>query len=115
MTPGPYTFILPATREVPKRLQNPRRRTIGLRVPDHPFVRAILEELAEPIMSSTLLLPGDESPMTDPLEIEQRIGHEIEAIIEAGPVGIEPTSVIDLTDGYVKVLRKGRGDVSALV
>jgi tRNA threonylcarbamoyl adenosine modification protein (Sua5/YciO/YrdC/YwlC family) len=115
MTPGPYTFILPATREVPKRLQNPRRRTIGLRVPDHPVVRAILEELAEPIMSSTLLLPGDERPMTDPFEIDQRIGHEIEAIIEAGSVGIEPTSVIDLTDGYAKVLRKGRGDVSALV
>ena len=115
MTPGPYTFILPATREVPKRLQNPKRRTIGLRVPDHPVVRSILEELGEPIMSSTLLLPGDERPMTDPFEIDQRIGHEIEAIIEAGPVGIEPTSVIDLTDGYAKVLRKGRGDVSALV
>ena len=115
MTPGPYTFILPATREVPKRLQNPRRRTIGLRVPDHPFVRAILEELGEPIMSSTLLLPGDERPMTDPLDIEERIGHKIEAIIEAGPVGIEPTSVIDMTEGYAKVLRKGRGDVSALV
>lgn len=115
MTPGPYTFILPATREVPKRLQNPRRRTIGLRVPDHPLVRSILQELAEPIMSSTLSLPGDDTPMTDPLEIEERIGHEIEAIIEAGAVGIEPTSVIDMTDGYAKVLRKGRGDVSALV
>ena len=115
MTPGPYTFILPATREVPKRLQNPKRRTIGLRVPDHPVVRSILAELDEPIMSSTLLLPGDERPMTDPFEIDQRIGHEIEAIIEAGPVGIEPTSVIDLTDGYAKVLRTGRGDVSALV
>ncbi len=115
MTPGPYTFILPATREVPKRLQNPKRRTIGLRVPDHPVVRSILEELDEPIMSSTLLLPGDERPMTDPFEIDERIGHEIEAIIEAGSVGIEPTSVIDLTDGYAKVLRKGRGDVSALV
>jgi len=86
-----------------------------LRVPDHRVVRAILEELGEPIMSSTLLLPGHERPMTDPLEIEQQIGHEIEVIIEAGPVGIEPTSVIDLTDGYAKVLRKGRGDVSALV
>ena len=96
MTPGPYTFILPATREVPKRLQNPKRRTIGLRVPDHPFVRALLEVLGESIMSSTLLLPGDEEPMTDPLEIDERIGHEIEAIVDAGPVGIEPTSVIDL-------------------
>jgi tRNA threonylcarbamoyl adenosine modification protein (Sua5/YciO/YrdC/YwlC family) len=115
MTPGAYTFILPATREVPKRLQNPKRRTIGLRVPDHPVVRAILEELGEPIMSSTLLLPGDELPMTDPLEIEARIGHAIEAIIDAGPVGIEPTSVIDMTDGYAKVLRVGRGDVSAFL
>lgn len=115
MTPGPYTFILPATREVPKRLQNPRRRTIGLRVPDHSLVRALLKELEEPIMSSTLLLPGDEYPLTDAHEIDRRIGHSIEAIVEAGPVGFEPTSVLDLTDGYAKVLRAGRGDVSAFV
>ena len=115
LTPGPYTFILPATREVPKRLQNPRRRTIGLRVPDHPIVRAILDELAEPIMSSTLLLPDDEQPLTDPYEIEERIGHNIEAIIEAGSVGLEPTSVIDMTEGFAKVLRVGRGDVSAFL
>ena len=115
MTPGPYTFILPATREVPKRLQNPKRRTIGLRVPDHPFVRAILDELAEPIMSSTLLLPGDDHPMTDPIEIEERIGHQIEAIVESGSVGIDPTSVIDMTGGHAEVLRVGRGDVSAFV
>jgi tRNA threonylcarbamoyl adenosine modification protein (Sua5/YciO/YrdC/YwlC family) len=115
MTPGPYPLILPATREVPKRLQNPKRRTIGLRVPDHPLVHAILDTLGEPIMSSTLSLPGDEHPMTDPIEIEERIGHEIEAIVEAGPVGIEPTSVIDLTEGHAQVLRVGRGDVSALV
>ena len=115
LTPGPYTFILPATREVPKRLQNPRRRTIGLRVPDHPVVDAILAELGEPIMSSTLLLPGDEHPMTDPVEINERIGHQIEAVIDAGPVWLEPTSVIDMTEGYAKVLRVGRGDVSAFV
>jgi tRNA threonylcarbamoyl adenosine modification protein (Sua5/YciO/YrdC/YwlC family) len=115
MTPGPYTFILPATREVPKRLQHPKRRTIGLRVPDHVLVRAVLEALGEPIMSSTLLLPGDELPLTDPHEIEARIGHEIDLIIDAGPTGIEPTSVIDLSDGTVRVLRVGRGDVSALV
>ena len=115
LTPGPYTFILPATREVPKRLQNPRRRTIGLRVPDHPVVNAILSELGEPIMSSTLLLPGDEHPMTDPVEIVERIGHQVEAVIEAGPVGLEPTSVIDLTAGFAEVLREGRGDVSAFV
>ena len=115
MTPGPFTFILPATREVPKRLQHPKRRTIGLRVPDHPLVRAVLDALGEPIMSSTLLLPGDELPLTDPLEIEERIGHEIDLIIDAGATGIEPTSVIDLSDDTVKVLRVGRGDVSAFL
>ena len=115
MTPGPYTFILPATREVPKRLQHPKRRTIGLRVPDHPLVRAVLDALGEPIMSSTLLLPGDELPLTDPLEIEERIGHEIDLIVDAGPTGIEPTSVIDISDDTVKVLRVGRGDVSAFL
>jgi tRNA threonylcarbamoyl adenosine modification protein (Sua5/YciO/YrdC/YwlC family) len=114
MTPGPYTFILPATREVPKRLQNPKRRTIGLRVPDHPVAQAILAELGEPIMSSTLSLPGDDMPMTDPHEIEDRIGNQIEAIVDAGPVGIEPTSVIDLSNGRVEILRVGRGDVSAI-
>jgi tRNA threonylcarbamoyl adenosine modification protein (Sua5/YciO/YrdC/YwlC family) len=115
MTPGPYTFILEATREVPKRLQNPKRRTIGLRVPDHALVRAMLESLGEPIMSSTLLLPGDDMPLTDPADIEDRIGNQIEAIVDAGPCGIEPTSVIDLSGGSAEVLRVGRGDVSQLV
>ena len=114
MTPGPYTFILPASRGVPKRLQNPRRRTIGLRVPDHPLVHAILEKLEEPIMSSTLSLPGDDLPLTDPVEIEERIGHEIDVIIDAGPTGIEPTTVLDLSHGTVEILRAGRGDISAL-
>jgi len=114
LTPGPYTFILEATREVPKRLQNPKRRTIGLRVPDHTLVHAMLESLGEPIMSSTLLLPGDDMPLTDPNEIEDRIGSQIEAIIDAGPTGIEPTSVIDLSGGTPAVLRVGRGDVSFL-
>jgi tRNA threonylcarbamoyl adenosine modification protein (Sua5/YciO/YrdC/YwlC family) len=115
LTPGPYTFILPATREVPKRLQNPKRRTIGIRVPDHALVRAMLELLGEPIMSSTLALPGDIRPLTDPLEIDRRIGHQVELIVAAGPTGIEPTSVIDLSGGTVEVLRVGRGDVSSLV
>ncbi len=115
MTPGPYTFILQATREVPKRLQNPRRRTIGLRVPDHPLVHAMLDSLGEPIMSSTLSLPGDDRPLTDPVEIEDRIGNQIDAIVDAGPTGIEPTSVIDLSGGSVEVLRIGRGDVSSLL
>lgn len=115
MTPGPYTFILQATREVPKRLQNPKRRTIGLRVPDHPLVLAMLDSLGEPIMSSTLLLPGDDRPLTDPAEIEARIGHQIDAIVDAGPTGIDPTSVIDLSGGSAEVLRVGRGDVGALL
>ena len=114
MTPGPYTFILQATREVPKRLQNPKRRSIGLRVPDHPFVRELLEVLGEPIMSSTLSLPGDDRPLTDPVEIDERIGHQVDVIVDAGPTGIEPTSVLDLTTGVVEILREGRGDVSAL-
>lgn len=113
MTPGPYTFILPATREVPKRLQHPKRRTIGLRVPDHALVRAMLDTLGEPIMSSTLSLPGDDMPQTDPHEIDRLIGHQIDVIIDAGPVGIDPTSVIDLSSGTAEVLRVGRGDVSA--
>jgi tRNA threonylcarbamoyl adenosine modification protein (Sua5/YciO/YrdC/YwlC family) len=113
LTPGPYTFILPATREVPKRLQNPKRRTIGLRVPDHALVAEMLESLGEPIMSSTLLLPGDDRPLTDPVEIDERIGSQIDAIVDAGPTGIEPTSVLDLTSGTVEVLRVGKGDVSA--
>ncbi len=112
MTPGPYTFVLRATREVPKRLQNPKRRTIGIRVPDHRFVQVMLAELGEPIMSSTLSLPGESMPLTDPLEIEERIGHQIEAIIDAGPAGVEPTSVLDLSSGNVEILRAGRGDVS---
>lgn len=115
MTPGPYTFILPATREVPKRLQNEKRRTIGLRVPDHAVVKAMLNTLGEPIMSGTLHLPGDDRPMTDPFEIEERIGRQIDAIIDAGPVGIEPTSVLSLSDHHVEVLREGRGDVSAFL
>ena len=112
LTPGPYTFILPATRQVPKMLQNPKRRTIGLRVPEHTVVHAILEALGEPIMSSTLTLPGDDMPLTDPLEIEERIGSRIELILDAGPTGLEPTTVLDLSGGAVEVLRVGRGDVS---
>lgn len=114
LTPGPYTVILQATREVPKRLQNPKRRTIGVRVPDHPVVAALLDALGEPIMSSTLLLPGDDMPLTDPHEINMRIGHEIEIVVDAGTTGIEPTTVIDLSGGAVEVLRKGRGDISFL-
>jgi len=114
LTPGPYTFILPATREVPKRLQNPKRRTIGLRVPDHAIVKAMLESLGEPIMSSTLLLPGDDVPLSDVSSIEERIGNQIDLAIDGGPTGIEPTTVIDLSSGAVEILRQGLGDTSSL-
>ena len=114
LTPGPYTFILQATREVPKRLQHPRRKTIGIRVPDNAIVQAILGALGEPIMSSTLTLPGDDTPLTAVDEIEARIGHQIDLIVEGGTAGIEPTSVIDLSEGSINILRKGRGDTTAL-
>jgi tRNA threonylcarbamoyl adenosine modification protein (Sua5/YciO/YrdC/YwlC family) len=114
LTPGPYTFILQATREVPKRLQNPRRKTIGIRVPDHAIVRAMLQALGEPIMSSTLTLPGEDTPLTDAHDIEARIGHQIDLIVDGGATGIEPTSVIDLSEGSINVLRQGRGDITAL-
>jgi tRNA threonylcarbamoyl adenosine modification protein (Sua5/YciO/YrdC/YwlC family) len=112
-TPGPYTFLLEATREVPKRLQNPKRRTIGIRVPDNPIVRLLLAELGEPIMSSTLLLPGESAPMTDPHEIKERLEHSVDVVIDGGPCGFEPSSVIDLSGPLPVVVRRGKGDVSA--
>lgn len=114
-TPGPYTFILRATREVPKRLQHPKRRTIGLRVPKNAIVQAMLRSLGEPIMSSTLSLPGDDLPLTDVHEIEDRIGNEIDIIVDGGPAGVTPTTVIDLSRGNIEILRHGLGDVSSLV
>ncbi|WP_116810283.1 L-threonylcarbamoyladenylate synthase [Steroidobacter cummioxidans] len=112
-TPGPYTFILQATKETPRRLQNEKRKTIGVRVPDHPVPIAILDELGEPIMSSTLLLPGDEHPMTDPREIQERLFHLVDAVIDSGNCGLEPSSVIDLAGPAPIVVRRGKGDVSA--
>ena len=114
LTPGPYTFILPATREVPKRLQNPKRRTIGLRVPDHEIVKAMLESLGEPIMSSTLLLPGDDIPLTEANDIQERIGHQIDLVVDGGTAGIEPSTVVDLSGGSIEILRHGLGDSSML-
>jgi len=113
-TPGPYTFILEATREVPRRLMNPKRRTIGIRVPDHPVPQLLLQELGEPLMSSTLLLPGDELPMTEAREIQERLFHVVDAVIDGGHCGLEPTTVIDLESGAPVILRRGKGDVSAL-
>ena len=113
LTPGPYTFILRATNEVPKRLQDPKRRSIGIRVPKHTIVQNLLDELGEPLMSSTLLLPGDALPLSDPEEIRSRVENLVDAIIDGGACGVEPTSVVDLSRGEIAVLRKGKGDVSA--
>jgi tRNA threonylcarbamoyl adenosine modification protein (Sua5/YciO/YrdC/YwlC family) len=111
-TPGPYTFLLPATREVPRRLQHERRRTIGIRVPDHAVPLMLLEELGEPLMSSTLLLPGDEMPMTDGKEIRDRLEHDIDAVLDGGNCGVVPTSVIDLAVSPPAIVRRGKGDLS---
>lgn len=111
-TPGPYTFLLEATREVPRRLQHEKRRTIGIRVPDHPVPRMLLEELGEPIMSSTLMLPGDELPLNDVDEIEARLGAQLDALLDGGACGLEPTTVVDLAAAPPAVVRVGRGSVA---
>ncbi|MDQ4147817.1 MAG: L-threonylcarbamoyladenylate synthase [Pseudomonadota bacterium] len=113
-TPGPYTFLLKATHEVPRRLQTPKRNTIGLRVPDHAVTQALLARLDQPLMSSTLLLPGEALPMTDPLEMREHLEHEVDLIIDGGFCGIEPTTVIDLVDGAPQVLRHGKGEIDWL-
>lgn len=109
-TPGPYTFILRATREVPRRLVHPRRRSVGIRVPEHAFPLALIAELGEPIMSVTLLLPGEADPPADPHDLRERLEHRLDAMIDAGPVGTLPTTVIDLTGEVPEVRRRGRGD-----
>lgn len=109
-TPGPYTFILLATRETPKRLQHEKRRTIGIRVPDHPVPLALLSDLNEPLMSSTLLLPGDEQPLVDGREIYDRLKNVVDAVLDSGNCGIEPTTVVDLEGVAPVVLRQGKGD-----
>jgi len=111
-TPGSYTFILQATREVPKRLLHPSRRTIGLRVPDHEVARALLAELGEPLLSSTLLLPGDEAPLNDADDIRERLEHQVDAILDSGSCGIVPTTVVDLTGDTPVVTRVGKGSTA---
>lgn len=110
-TPGSYTFILQATREVPRRMQHPKRSTIGLRIPDHPVVLALLEELGEPLLSSTLILPEDEFPLNDAEEIRERLEHQVELIMDAGSCGIEMTTVIDLTTDVPELIRQGKGSL----
>lgn len=113
-TPGPYTFILEATREVPRRLWNPKRKTIGIRVPDHPVPLMLLGDLGEPLLSSTLALPGDEYPLTDAHEIHDRLEHQVDLVLDGGNCGLEPTTVVDLAGDAPVVIRVGRGDVAAL-
>jgi len=114
LTPGPYTFILKATHEVPRRLQNPKRKTIGIRIPAHPIAQSLLEELGEPLMSSTLILPGQENPETDAHDIRERLEHDVDLVIDGDNCGLEPTTVIDLVDGAMDVVRKGRGSDAGL-
>lgn len=109
-TPGPYTFVLQATREVPRRLMNEKRRTVGIRIPDHPVVQMLLDEVHVPLMSTTLMLPGDDLPMTDATEIHERIGHAVDLVLDGGNCGLEPTTVVDLSGDAPLVLRAGKGD-----
>jgi tRNA threonylcarbamoyl adenosine modification protein (Sua5/YciO/YrdC/YwlC family) len=111
-TPGPYTFIMEATRETPRRLQHEKRRTIGIRVPDHEVPRLMLAELGEPIMSSTLMLPGDDQPLNDGTEIEARLANRVDALLDGGSCGLEPTTVVDLATWPPVVLRQGRGSLA---
>jgi tRNA threonylcarbamoyl adenosine modification protein (Sua5/YciO/YrdC/YwlC family) len=111
-TPGSYTFILDATKEVPKRLQHPKRNTVGLRIPDHPVALALLQELGEPLLSSSLILPGEEMTMHDAEAIRELLDHQVDLVIDGGPVGLEPTTVIDLTGPTPLLLRRGKGDIT---
>jgi tRNA threonylcarbamoyl adenosine modification protein (Sua5/YciO/YrdC/YwlC family) len=110
-TPGPYTFILRATSEVPRRLMHPKRKTVGLRVPDNAITAALLADLGEPLMSVTLIMPGDDYPLTDPYDIRETLQHEVDLVIDGGFCGLEPTTVVDLAEGVPLVVRVGKGDV----
>jgi tRNA threonylcarbamoyl adenosine modification protein (Sua5/YciO/YrdC/YwlC family) len=114
LTPGPYTFLLKATHEVPRRLQHAKRKTIGLRVPDHAITQALLAELGEPLMSTTVRLPGDDLPMSDPYDIEERLSSQVDLVLLAGSCGVEPTTVLDLVGDVPEVVRRGCGSVDWL-
>ncbi|MFJ9725083.1 L-threonylcarbamoyladenylate synthase [Streptomyces sp. NPDC101209] len=111
-TPGSYTFILPATREVPRMLQHPKKKTVGVRIPDHVVTQALLAELGEPLLSSTLLLPDEEEPMTQGWEIKDRLDHVLDGVVDSGECGTEPTTVIDFSGGEAEIVRRGAGDVT---
>ncbi len=114
-TPGPYTFIFQATSGVPRRLKHPKRKTIGLRVPDNPVALALLQDLGEPLMSVTLIMPGDEYPLIDPYEIREMLEHEVDLVIDGGYCGMEPTTVIDMSDELPQLMREGKGDATPFV
>jgi tRNA threonylcarbamoyl adenosine modification protein (Sua5/YciO/YrdC/YwlC family) len=109
-TPGSYTFILPATSEVPRQLQHPKKKTVGVRIPDHVVTQALLAELGEPLLSSTLLLPDEDEPMTQGWEIKERLDHVVDAVLDSGDCGTEPTTVIDFSSGTAEIVRRGAGD-----
>lgn len=111
-TPGPYTFILEASREVPRRVSHPSRKTIGLRVPDHVVTLALMEALGQPLLGTTLVLPGHEEPLTDPWEVREHLEKLVDLVIESGPVGTVPTTVIDLSGDQAVLVRQGRGDTA---
>ena len=113
LTPGPYTFILRATGDVPKRLLNPKRKSIGIRVPNNAIAQALLDEFGQPLMSSTLMLPGADLPMSDPDNIEETVGRRIDCLVDGGATGIEPTTILDLSQGDIDVVRRGKGPVQA--
>ena len=114
-TPGAFTFVLQATREVPRRLQNPKGKTVGIRIPDNRIVHALIDELGEPLLSSTLLLPDDEFPLNDPAEIRQRLEHQLDLVIDGGACRRQATTVLDLTTELPAIIRQGRGDASAFI
>ncbi|MDT0346179.1 L-threonylcarbamoyladenylate synthase [Streptomyces litchfieldiae] len=109
-TPGGYTFILPATKEVPRQLLHPKKKTVGVRIPDHVVTQALLAALGEPLVSSTLLLPGEEEPLTLGWEIKERLDHVVDAVVDSGDCGTEPTTVVDFSGGEAEIVRRGTGD-----
>ena len=111
-TPGPFTFVLRANRDVPRRVVHPKRKTIGIRVPDHAIVHGLLEALGEPMMSTTLHLPNQPLPMTDPLDIRDQLEHQLDLVLDGGHCGVEPTTVVDLTTDVPEVLRQGTGELA---
>ncbi len=114
LTPGAFTFILDATREVPRRLQHPKRKTVGIRIPDHPVAKLLVEELGEPILSTTLILPDQDEPFTDPYEIRQKLEHELDLVIDAGIIEYEPTTVIVCDKSGPEIVRQGKGIATML-